>query len=105
MQREADRLVSMIAEPDGRIASHRAPRRIRMTPDLVRPRHRHQSYSRMSPANVEWIESRNRATLSKSFDRGTYIPSVNHMHLYGRRDNVSRFENLSLSRPNLRRIF
>ncbi|CAG9312311.1 unnamed protein product [Blepharisma stoltei] len=52
--------------------------------------------SKTSPNNQVWLEKRNKNQMSQKFLRGDYIPSVNQMHLYGRRERPSRFESIGL---------
>jgi len=50
----------------------------------------HQHISRTSQANEAWLTQQRQHTLAKQVSEGSIIPSMNHLQMYGRREQKSK---------------
>jgi hypothetical protein len=58
-----------------------------------------QKNVKITSANGEWIENHGKEKYAERFNRGEYIPSVSDMQIYGRKEQVSKFEAEGLWKP------
>ena len=59
-----------------------------------------QTNFKISDKNTEWITQRDKVRLAERYNEGEYIPSVSQMQVYGRKENLSKFEKNELWKPS-----
>lgn len=55
---------------------------------------------KISDRNTDWITQRDKRRLAQRYNEGEYIPSVSQMQVYGRKENLSKFEKNELWKPS-----